>query len=142
MLQVNDLIMYGGVGLGKIESVKDIQFSDITQKFYVLQFKNNLKINISESELNTKSNLRKICDKDTLAQAEAIMADTSLKSTGKNWNQKQREYHNKINSGDILEIAFVVACLKNKPALSFGEKNILETSMALIQEETRLVLNQ
>lgn len=140
MLQLNDYIMYGGVGIGRIDSIKSMTIGDTTQDFYILKFK-KININLPVNEIANKPNLRKISTTEEINQARLVMEDKSLKCSAKNWNQKYREYTNKINSGKLLEVAHVAACLKNKETLSFAEKKLLEICVDLINEESCFVSN-
>lgn len=137
-IKVNEYIIYGGYGVGQVLEIKPLVIENKTQNYYIIKFK-KLSVNIPESELH-KNGLRKLSDANTINSALSELENKETSFSHKNWNQKQRDFLNKIRGGNLIEIAQVGASLKNQPKLSFGEKQILQTCIGLIQEEASLVL--
>jgi len=137
-IKINEYIIYGGYGAGQVLEIKPLVIENKIQNYYIIKFK-KLSISIPESELH-KNGLRKLSDAITINNALSELDNKKTNFNHKNWNQKQRDFLKKIRSGDLIEIAKVGASLKNKPKLSFGEKQILQTCVNLIQEEASLVL--
>ena len=64
--------------------------------------------------------------------------------TGKiaSWSRRQREYSEKIKSGDLFEVAEVLRELyqiKEDKELSYGEKKFLEQARRLVVKEVAMV---
>ncbi len=59
-----------------------------------------------------------------------------------NWNKRNKEYQCKLRTGSLYEIGYVYRDLKyiaTKKELSFGEKNLLQQTEALLAQEISLV---
>jgi CarD family transcriptional regulator len=65
--------------------------------------------------------------------------------TGQNWNRRYREYSEKLKSGDLSDVAYVLKELfligKDKE-LSFGERRLLEQAMGLVSMELAYSLDR
>ena len=60
------------------------------------------------------------------------------------WNKRNKQYQYKIKTGDILEISKIyrdLQCMSKEKDLSFGEKNLLNQTEALLVEEISAVKN-
>lgn len=84
--------------------------------------------------------LRAVC---TAEQGNGIFESLADRSgftgyTGQNWNRRYREYSEKLKSGELGDVAYVLKELlligKDKE-LSFGERRLLEQAMGLITLE-------
>ena len=89
--------------------------------------------------------LRPVCDGQ---KARLIMDSLEDRSdftgyTGQNWNRRYREYSEKLKSGDLADVAYVLKELiligKDKE-LSFGERRLLEQAMSLLTLELSFAL--
>jgi CarD family transcriptional regulator len=64
--------------------------------------------------------------------------------TASNWNKRSKEYQCKIRTGSIKQIGEIYRDLKyisHHKELSFGEKNLLLQTEALLAEEISLVID-
>ena len=64
--------------------------------------------------------------------------------TTNNWNKRNKEYQCKLRTGNLSEICKIYRDLRHIAAykeLSFGEKNLLHQTEALLVEEIALVEN-
>ena len=83
--------------------------------------------------------MRSLVDKDNVQQVYDILQNTdALVGTLSSWSRRQREYTEKIKSGNLLEVAAVLRELYliavNKE-LSYGEKKVLELARRLVVKE-------
>ena len=93
-------------------------------------------------EKNSGVKLRPLISIQEAAKVESIMMDQTLKSQQNNWNRRHREFMEKLNSGNLKEIASVFAMINNSKRtkeLSFGEKKILQVCTQLIDIEFKTI---
>lgn len=68
----------------------------------------------------------------------------ALDFTPSGWNKRHKEYQNRIQTGDILEIAKIYRDLMHisqQKDLSFGERTLLQTTEELLIQEIQVVKN-
>lgn len=133
--KVNDYLVYGGFGIGKIQKIQEMEIFGIKDTFYTIKFK-TMSVNLPTSKINELT--RPLSDSSKINQAKEIMASKESVISLKNWNQKFNEYKNTINSGDILEMAKIIATLRNKQEPSFGEKKLLASCEEFVNDEIRI----
>jgi CarD family transcriptional regulator len=91
--------------------------------------------------------LRALCSESQgLAIIESLKDRSDFTGyTGQNWNRRYREYSEKLKSGDLADVAYVLKELlligQNKE-LSFGERRLLEQATNLLTLELALALGR
>ncbi len=148
MFTRNEKVVYPGHGVAKIDRIIEKRIAGKITKFFELHFLNkdmtilvpieNV-ISVGIRPLSSRKHINDIFK--MLAEPIARMnSDTSMT----NWNKRNKEYQEKLRSGDIREICSIYRDLKHIEAqkeLSFGEKNLLYQTEALLVEEIALVNN-
>jgi CarD family transcriptional regulator len=91
--------------------------------------------------------LRTICDSDYGAYVLSTMQDWSdFKGyAGQNWNRRYREYSDKLKTGKLEDVAYVLKeliLISQDKDLSFGERRLLEQAMGLITMELACALGR
>lgn len=107
-------------------------------KFEVLA--NRMIILVPEKSVDVK--IRSLISLQEASEVESIMMDQTIKSHQTNWNRRHREFMEKVNSGNLKEIATVFSMITNAKRtkeLSFGEKKILQTCTQLIDLEFKTI---
>ena len=136
--QVGDMAVYPAHGVGKIESIEVRSVGDLKQSFYV--------INIIETKMtimiptNSCGNvgLRAIIQAGEVDEIYSILQDREVTITPQPWNQRYREYMEKIKTGSVYEIARVLRdlyILQADKTLSFGERKMMDTAQGLLVKE-------
>lgn len=147
LFAVNELVVYPAQGVGKVERVESQEIGGAKLEFYIVRILNN-NVTLMVPVRNAGNvGLRSVCSPET---ADAILARLQDRSdftgyTGQNWNRRYREYSEKLKSGDLADVAYVLKELiligKDKE-LSFGERRLLEQAMGLITMELAFALGQ
>ena len=89
--------------------------------------------------------LRNLCPAQ---EASAILESLKDRSsftgyTGQNWNRRYREYSEKLKSGSLADVAYVLKellLIGGGKELSFGERRLLEQAMGLLSLEVAFSL--
>lgn len=136
--QVGDMAVYPAHGVGRIDSIETRSVGDLQQSFYV--------INIIETKMtimiptNSCDNvgLRAIIKADEVDGIYSILKDRDVTIAQQPWNQRYRDYMEKIKTGSVYEIARVLRdlyILQVDKTLSFGERKMMDTAQGLLVKE-------
>ncbi len=136
--QVGDMAVYPAHGVGRIDSIETRSVGDLKQSFYV--------INIIETKMtimiptNSSDNvgLRAIIRAEEVDDVYSILKDRDVTIVPQPWNQRYREYMEKIKTGSVYEIARVLRdlyILQIDKTLSFGERKMMDTAQGLLVKE-------
>ena len=140
MFSIDQLVVYPAQGVGKVEKIESQEIGGTRSEFYVVRIlSNNVTLLVPvDNALNV--GLRPICNLQKGNKVIDYMHDRSdfTGYSGQNWNRRYREYSDKLKSGDLSDVAYVLKELiligKDKE-LSFGERRLLEQAMGLITSE-------
>lgn len=140
MFAVNELVVYPAQGVGRVERIESQEVGGSNTEFYIVRILSN-NVTLMVPVYNARNvGLRKVCDIELGTQIMESLKDRSdfTGYSGQNWNRRYREYSEKLKSGDLRDVAFVLKELlligKDKE-LSFGERRLLEQAMGLITTE-------
>nr|WP_211922071.1 CarD family transcriptional regulator [Desulfolutivibrio sulfodismutans] len=147
VFSVDQLVVYPAQGVGKVERIESRDIGGATTDFFIVRIlSNNVTLMVPvRNALNV--GLRPLCTED---QGRAIIESLKDRSdftgyTGQNWNRRYREYSEKLKSGDLADVAYVLKELlligQNKE-LSFGERRLLEQATGLLTLELSLSLSK
>ncbi|MEF3696919.1 CarD family transcriptional regulator [Desulfolutivibrio sp.] len=147
MFSVDQLVVYPAQGVGKVERIESRDIGGATTDFFIVRILSN-NVTLMVPVRNAQNvGLRPLCTED---QGRAIIESLKDRSdftgyTGQNWNRRYREYSEKLKSGDLADVAYVLKELlligQNKE-LSFGERRLLEQATGLLTLELSLSLSQ
>ena len=145
MFSVNELVVYPAQGVGQVESIEKQEIGGAKAEFYIVRILSN-RVTLMVPVSNAKNvGLRAVCSPE---EAQGVLKSLEDRSgftgySGQNWNRRYREYSEKLKSGDLSEVAYVLKELiligKDKD-LSFGERRLLEQAMNLITMELSFAL--
>ena len=139
MFKIGDKAVYPAQGVGVIEAIESREFSGIKNDFYVLRIvDSDMKIMIPISNAD-QVGMRTLIDKASVASIFDVLGERQ-ENTGSipSWSRRQREYNEKIKSGDLVEVAEVLRelyLIKEDKELSYGEKKVLELARKLLVSE-------
>lgn len=145
MFSLDEKVVYPGHGVAKIHSIVEKSLGGRIEKFFELKFLNkDMTILVPMSNV-TAAGIRKLSTRQSIDFIFAILAEpnqTSSDASMNNWNKRNKEYQCKLRSGDLREICKIYRDLNliaKQKELSFGEKNLLNQTEALLIEEISIV---
>jgi len=147
MFRLHDKVVYPGHGVAKINQIVEKNIAGNRTLFYELTFLNK-EMTILIPTQNTESiGIRPLSSQDEINDIVKMLAEpakkiNSYELTATNWNKKNKEYQLKLRTGDLQKISEIYRDLKHiaqQKELSFGEKNLLNQTEALIAEEISIV---
>lgn len=137
---VGDCAVYYGRGVGVVvgQEIEDPRGNPC--EIFVLQLEKSI-ARVRADDLET-STIRPVMSKELLEEVYDTLADRSTKPSQTTWNRRYREYVQKIQSGEPLEVAMVLRdleLLSIRKSLSFGESKIYSQARNLVIEEGAFV---
>lgn len=141
MFKVGDLAVYPTQGVGVIEEIESREYSGHSQQFYVLRIvDSDMRIMIPVGNV-TNVGMRRLIDQKHITNIFDALAEPNDPGKIASWSRRQREYNDKLKTGDLLEVAGVLRDLYQISAgkeLSYGEKKVLEQARKLLVTEVAL----
>ena len=144
MFSVGDRIFYPIFGIGTIESIESRIVLDSESEYYVLRFdidRTEVSVPTANAE---RSGLRSLSRKEDCLKALRILRESEHAGEDENnWNKRYRENLDRLRSGGITDIAYVVRRLSDRESrrgLSSGEKKMLTGASAMLAGELAEVL--
>ena len=138
---VGDMAVYPAHGVGKIESIEERKVGELAQHFYVMRIlDSNMTIMIPTTS-SRNVGLRSIISAREVKKVYDILGDRDIAIESQPWNQRYREYMEKIKTGSVYEIAAVLRdlfLLRVDKDLSFGERKMMDTAKSLLVKEIAL----
>ena len=134
-------------GVGRVERIESQEIGGCKANYYIVRILNNNVTLMVPVDNAANVGLRPLC---SVQQGEAVIESLKDRSdftgyTGQNWNRRYREYSDKLKSGELADVAYVLKELlligKDKE-LSFGERRLLEQAMSLITLELAHALDK
>lgn len=139
-----DAIVYAAHGVGHVDRIGEEEIADTKIEMIQISFPGNqmtLRIPIAKAR---KSGLRKIATREIVNEAMAVIKGKPHVSRGM-WARRAVVYQEKINSGDLLQIAEVLRDLKrNVDSLdgSFSERKLFEAAQDRFVAELAVLENK
>ncbi|MFO7605481.1 MAG: CarD family transcriptional regulator [Desulfurivibrionaceae bacterium] len=140
MFKCGDMAVYPAHGVGKIESIEKKEIGGTNQSFYVMKIiESGMVVMIPTTAKET--GLRNIIPPKDVKKVYAILKEKNVEISPQPWNQRYRDYMQKIKTGSVYEIASVLRdlnVLSSDKSLSFGEKKMMDTAKSLLVKEIAL----
>jgi len=139
MFNIGDYAVCPGHGVGQILDIEEKELGNQKKQFYIIKIlANGMTVMVPTDSENGVRTL--VSDKE-VEEVYGLLKDHDVKVDNSTWNRRYREYSQKIKTGSVVEIAEVLRqlfLLKNKKALSFGEKKMLDQCRELLAQEFSL----
>jgi len=138
MFDVGDMAVYPAHGVGKIEAIETREVGDLQQSFYVIRIIDTNMVIMIPTSTSEHVGLRSIIKSDEVERVYSILQQKGVAIVARPWNQRYREYMEKIKSGSVNEIAEVLRdlyTLREDKTLSFGERKMMDTAQGLLVKE-------
>lgn len=140
MFKSGDMAVYPAHGVGKIEAIEKKEIGGTNQSFYVMKIiESGMVVMIPTTAKET--GLRSIIPPKDVKKVYAILKEKNVEISPQPWNQRYRDYMQKIKTGSVYEIASVLRdlnVLSADKSLSFGEKKMMDTAKGLLVKEIAL----
>jgi len=141
LFKIGDMAVYPTQGVGVIEGIESREFSGHEQKFYVLRIvDSDMRIMVPVGNVRNVG-LRRLIDEKHINNVFDALAEPNDSGKIASWSRRQREYNDKLKTGDLLEVAEVLRDLyqiSSAKELSYGEKKVLEQARKLLVTEVAL----
>ena len=140
--KIKDYVIYPKHGIGQITSVDKLTIAGIEASVYKIEItKEKLNLTIPT---NQQQHLRPLSSSNQVNKALLILkGKAKIKRTM--WSRRAAEYEQKINSGDIYQIAEVVRDLNKNTDMpmdqSYSERQLFEKAYDRLLGEVAIVLN-
>ena len=136
MFNVGDKFVYPMHGAGTIDSIEEKDILGEKQSYYILRMPGGVKVMIPTAKAE-EVGVRNVIDKSSADRVISVLEQNET-DMDKNWNKRYRDNMDKMNSGDIYEVADVVRNLSFKQkekGLSTGEKKMLNNAKQILVSE-------
>ena len=141
MFEIGDMAVYPTQGVGIVEDIEVREYSGQSLQYYVLRLvDSDMRIMVPIG--NAKSvGMRRLIDRQRITGIFDALAERTANGKIASWSRRQREYNDKLKTGNLLEVAEVLRDLyqiKSSKELSYGEKKVLEQARKLLVTEVAL----
>lgn len=141
MFKIGDMAVYPTQGVGVIEDIESREFSGHTQNFYILRIvDSDMTIMVPTNNVQNVG-LRCLIDQKNISSIFDILGAPVNGGKVASWSRRQRDYQDKLKSGDLQEVAEVLRELyriSDTKDLSYGEKKVMEQARRLLVTELAL----
>lgn len=141
LFNIGDMVVYPAHGVGRIESIEQRQVGDNKQAFFVMKILDSSMVIMIPTETCGNCGLRSIISAQDVSKVYDILSEKGVFVASQPWNQRYREYMEKIKTGSVYEIAAVLRdlfLLRVDKDLSFGERKMMDTAKSLLVKEIAL----
>lgn len=143
MYKIGDMAVYPTQGVGIIEAIEAKEFAGEKHEFYILRIVDSDMTIMIPVNNALQVGMRSLIDKDRVAAVYDILEEKQDDNGHAiaSWSRRQREYNEKIKSGDLFEVAEVLRelyLIKEGKDLSYGEKKVLDLARKLLVKEVAL----
>jgi CarD family transcriptional regulator len=136
-----DMAVYPAHGVGEIKNIESRKVGDLEQSFYVMHIvDSNMTVMVPTASCDSVG-LREIIDPGEVGRVFDILKERDIVIESRPWNQRYRQYMEKIKTGSLYEIAGVLRdlyLLREDKDLSFGERKMMDTAKNLLMTEIAL----
>ncbi|MCK5227454.1 MAG: CarD family transcriptional regulator [Desulfobulbaceae bacterium] len=132
------MAVYPAHGVGRIESIEQRTVGEEKKSFYVMQVLDSSMVIMIPTESSENVGLRTIIPSSEVKKVYDILKKNNVEIPSQPWNQRYREYMEKIKTGSVFKIATVLRdlyLLKEDKTLSFGERKMMDTARNLLVKE-------
>lgn len=147
LFSLNEKVVYPGHGVARVNRIIEKMIAGQKATFYELTFLNKDVTVLVPTENSDGVGIRPLSASEHIKEIFKLLAEQPRKIsqyefTASNWNKRNKEYQHKLRTGslkDLTEIYRDLRHISTQKELSFGEKNLLAQTEALLVEEISLV---
>jgi len=142
MYKIGDMAVYPTQGVGIIEAIESKEFGGESHDFYILRIMDSDTTIMVPVRNASMVGLRDLIGRERVPALFSLLGEPLLERPAlSSWSRRQREYQEKIKSGDIFGVAEVLRelyIIREGKELSYGEKKVLELARRLLVKEVAL----
>lgn len=141
MFQKGDMAVYPAHGVGEIMDVETKTIAGEEHSFYVMKIMDTSMVVMIPCDTSESVGLRRIISSQEAETIFEILAEKDVEIASQPWNQRYRDYMEKIKTGSVDKIASVLRdlfVLQVDKDLSFGERKMMDTAKSLLIKEISL----
>jgi CarD family transcriptional regulator len=142
MFKIGDQAVYPAQGVGIVEAIETRQFCGQTHDYYILRIiDSDMTIMVPVANAG-QVGLRRLISKEKVSSVYNLLDEKRSGSVAlSSWSRRQREYNDKIKTGNPIEVAGVLRelfLIRQAKELSYGEKKVLDLARRLLVKELAL----
>ena len=140
--QIGDKVVHPMYGAGILESVVQRKVGGVVRDYYIMKIPDRSMVVMIPTENSEAIGVRPVIDREQADRILASIPNIQVEMTS-NWNHRYRENLERLKSGDLLEVAWVVKGLTQRETsrgLSTGERKMLHSARQILISE--LVLSK
>ena len=140
--QIGDKVVHPMYGAGILESVVQRKVGGVVRDYYIMKLPERSMVVMIPTENSEEIGVRPVIDREQADRILASIPNIQVEMTS-NWNHRYRENLERLKSGDLLEVAWVVKGLTQRETsrgLSTGERKMLHSARQILISE--LVLSK
>lgn len=147
MFCLNEKVVYPGHGVANINRLIKKMVSGQETTFYELTFLNKDVTVLVPTNNAEAVGIRPLSSQEHIKDVFRVLTAPARRInhyefTASNWNKRNKEYQLKLRTGSLRDLSEIYRDLRyiaTQKELSFGEKNLLHQTEALLVEEISLV---
>ena len=142
--KINDFVVYPSHGVGQIVDEEVQNIAGFELKMYVITFdKDKMTLKVPKDKAES-TGMRKLSSPNIIGKALQVIGGKA-KVKRAMWSRRAQDYEQKINSGELIQIAEVVRDLHKKDdsleQQSYSERQIYLTALNRLSNEYAAVQN-
>jgi len=147
MYTLNEKVVYPGHGVAQVRQVIEKSFGTTKTKFYELKFLSKDMTILIPVETQDACGIRPLSTEKSIDLIFELLSEPIAPKkhcATSSWSKRNKQYQYRIKTGDLMEITKIYRDLQymsQEKDLSFGERNLLHQTEALLAEEIALVKN-
>ena len=139
--EINDFVVYPSHGVGRIVSEEVQNVAGFELKVYVITFeKDKMTLKVPKDKIES-TGMRKLSSPNTIGKALQVIGGKA-KIKRAMWSRRAQDYEQKINSGELIQIAEVVRDLHRNDEQreqSYSERQLYEAALERLTREIAAV---
>jgi CarD family transcriptional regulator len=142
-LKINDYCVYRTHGVVKVVDIQKTKLAGVETKCLVLLLEKEKLLLSIPMKFRENGDIRRLSTLEEMEKAFDILR-TGIKKTKGMWSRRAKEYKDKINSGDILQIAEALRDLirdVEDADRSYSERNIYDMAIYRMASEYAAIKN-
>ena len=144
MFQVGDKVVHPMHGAGTVESIVQKKVDGVVRDYYILKLPNRSMVVMVPTESSDEIGVRPVMDGEQADRVLSAIPNIQVEMTA-NWNHRYRENMERIKSGDLYKVAWVIKGLTARDhsrGLSTGERKMLHSARQIFISEIVLAKSQ
>ena len=113
--QIGDKVVHPMYGAGVLESVVQRKVGGVVRDYYIMKLPERSMVVMIPTENSEEIGVRPVIDREQADRILASIPNIRVEMTS-NWNHRYRENMERLKSGNLLEVAWVVKGLTQREA--------------------------